>query len=209
VKFYQIYDSKFPIFAIQHNFQYRFMELLKSFLRSIFFRNLAIAVLILFILIIGIMYWLDFVTNHNQKILVPDLSEKSLLEVDKILTERKMHYIVIDSANFNPDYPRFSVIDQAPKPGSFVKENRKIYLTINPSNFGDVTLPNVIQKTYRQAEPTLKSMGFIIGDTVYQRNIGRDVVLEIQFKGEKVNPGEKLKKTSKIDLILGDGNNQF
>lgn len=185
------------------------MELLKSFLRSVFFRNLAIAVLILTLFITGIMYWLDYLTNHNQKILVPDLSKKTLSEVNKLLSEKKMSYIVMDSANFNPDYPRFSVIDQTPKPGSFVKEKRKIYLTINPSDFGDVTVPNVVQKTYRQAEPTLKSMGFIIGDTLYQKNIGRDVVLEIQFKGKKINPGEKLKKTSKIDLILGDGSGQL
>lgn len=185
------------------------MELLKSFLRSVFFRNLVIAFVILLLFITGIMYWLDYVTNHNQKILVPDLSKKSLSEVDKILTEKKMAYVVMDSANFNPDYPKFSVIEQTPKPGSFVKENRKIYLTINPSDFGEITVPNVVQKTFRQAEPTLRSIGFAIGDTIYQKNIARDVVLELQFKGKKINPGDKLKKTSKIDLVLGDGSGQF
>lgn len=155
------------------------------------------------------MYWLDYVTNHNQKILVPDLSKKSLLEVDKILAEKKMAYVVMDSANFNPDYPKFSVIEQTPKPGSFVKENRKIYLTINPSDFGEITVPNVVQKTFRQAEPTLKSIGFVVGDTIYMPNLAKDVVLEMQHKGKKINPGDKLKKTSKIDLILGDGGGQF
>lgn len=95
------------------------------------------------------------------------------------------------------------MIDQTPKPGSFVKENRKIYLTINPSDFNEVTIPNIIQKTYRQAAPTLTSLGFRIGDTLYRPNLGKDVVLEIQFRNKKVNPGDKLKK--KFGVVLNSG----
>ena len=37
-----------------------------------------------------------------------------------------------DSANFNPKYPKYSVIEQDPPAGENVKENRKIYLTLKP-----------------------------------------------------------------------------
>ena len=43
-----------------------------------------------------------------------------------------------DSANYNPDYPKFSVIEQDPLAGNQVKENRKIYLTLNPSGYRKV-----------------------------------------------------------------------
>jgi beta-lactam-binding protein with PASTA domain len=184
-------------------------DILIKILKSALVKNLLLAGAILLVLVYGLLFWLRQSTHHGEKLPVPDLSKKTLSEVEKILDAQGMRYVVMDSANYNPDYPRFSVIDQTPKPGDFVKENRKIYLTINPSDFNDVTIPNIIQKTYRQAEPTLISLGFLIGDTVYRPNIARDVVLEIKFRNRKVNPGEKLKKNSTLDLILGDGKTNF
>jgi hypothetical protein len=35
--------------------------------------------------------------------------------------------------------------------------------------------------------------------------LGKDEVLEMRYKGKKVNPGDLLKKTSVIDLVLGNG----
>lgn len=180
-------------------------NLILTFIRSTFFKQLLLSLGVLILVIIGLMYWLKSSTNHGQKLPVPDLSKKTLSEVAAILDTHKMRFVVLDSANYNPDYPRFSVIDQTPKPGSFVKENRKIYLTINPSDYNDVTLPNIIQKTYRQAAPTLISLGFRVGDTVYRPNIAKDMVLEMRFRNKKVNPGDKLKKNSELSLVLGDG----
>lgn len=180
-------------------------NLILRFLKSTFFKQLLLSIGVLTLVIIGLLYWLKTSTNHGQKLAVPDLSKKTLSEASLLLEEHQMSYVVMDSANYNPDYPRFSVIDQTPKPGSFVKENRKIYLTINPSDYNDVTLPNIIQKTYRQAAPTLISLGFRIGDTMYRPYLAKDMVLEILFRNQKVNPGDKLKKNSEISLILGDG----
>ena len=49
------------------------------------------------------------------------------------LNDKDLQMMVQDSANYNPNYPKFSVIEQQPEAGSLVKESRKIYLTINPS----------------------------------------------------------------------------
>jgi beta-lactam-binding protein with PASTA domain len=97
------------------------------------------------------------------------------------------------------------VISHLPDAGSEVKENRKIYLTVNPSGYRKVTVPNLIQITKRNAESLLKSTGFQLGEYTYQDNIGKDMVLEIQFQGKKIEPGVLLPKTSKIDLVLGNG----
>jgi eukaryotic-like serine/threonine-protein kinase len=82
-----------------------------------------------------VMQWLNFSTNQDQRIEVPDLSRLTLNVVEDSLDELDLRYEILDSANFNPDYPRYAVIDQVPAPGSYVKENRKIYLTLNPSGY--------------------------------------------------------------------------
>jgi beta-lactam-binding protein with PASTA domain len=111
-----------------------------------------------------------------------------------------------DSANFNPKYPKYSVIEQYPLAGSQVKEDRKIYLTLNPSGYRKVEVPNIVRRTYRQAKPTLEALGFEVGKITYVDDIGKDEVLAISFKGEKIAKGDLLPITSKIDLVLGNGN---
>ncbi|MBF4986533.1 PASTA domain-containing protein, partial [Nonlabens mediterrranea] len=65
-------------------------------------------------------------------------------------------------------------------------------------------IPNLINRTRRQAEPTLKALGFKIGTISYRPHIATDMVLEMRYKGEKIDPGASLMKTSVIDLVLGD-----
>ncbi|HPE84237.1 MAG TPA: PASTA domain-containing protein [Aequorivita sp.] len=142
-------------------------------------------------------------TNHNEKIEVPNLAKMSLDKVEEKLDEMDLRYEILDSANYNPDYPKYSVIEQIPKPGKFVKENRKLYLTLNPSGYRKVEVPDILGRTRRQAEPTLLAMGFEIGKISYRPHIS-DNVLEMRYKGEKLDPGTPLQKTSVIDLIVGD-----
>jgi hypothetical protein len=33
----------------------------------------------------------------------------------------------------------------------------------------------------------------------------KDMVLEMRYKGRNIKPGDKVLKSSKIDLVLGDG----
>lgn len=157
------------------------------------------------ILVLGflILWWLRITTNHNEKILVPDLSKMSLDKVEEKLNEMDLRYEILDSANYSPDYPIYSVIDQIPKPGKFVKENRRLYLTLNPSGFSKIEVPNVLGRTRRQAEPTLLAMGFEIGKISYRPHIS-DNVLEMRYNGERLDPGMAIQKTSVIDLIVGD-----
>ena len=150
--------------------------------------------------------WLKFSTNHGEFVEVPELTGKSLDVVEIEIKDSDLQMVVQDSANYNPDYPKFSVIEQAPEAGSLVKENRKIYLTLNPSGYRKVGVPNVIRRTFRQAKPTIEALGFEVGNISYVNDIGKDEVIEVRYKGEKIDPGTLLEKTSKIDLVLGNGN---
>lgn len=180
-----------------------------SFFRFIksksFFIQVGIAIVGSLLFIFILQWWLGFTTNHDQRIQVPDLNKLSLTEVEAKLKELKLDYIVIDSASYNPNFPKQSVIEQSPEAGDFVKEKRKIYLTLNPSKYRDITIPDLNGRTKRQATSQLQSIGFAIGEFTYVRDIGKDVVRGLRHKGKRLKPGVKLPKNSVIDLVLGDG----
>lgn len=179
------------------------MNFFKFLITRTFWIQVLLAGVSLVLFVFLMMWWLRISTNHNEKIEVPDLSRMTLDAVEKKLNEMDLRYEVLDSANYNPEYPKYSVIEQIPHAGKYVKENRRLYLTLNPSGYHDVEVPNVLGKTRRQAEPTLLAMGFEIGKISYQPHIS-DNVLEMRHKGNLLKPGTELPKTSVIDLVIGD-----
>ncbi|MBS9774065.1 MAG: PASTA domain-containing protein [Tenacibaculum sp.] len=180
---------------------------LVQFLKSkVFFRQIAFAIVGVLLLIFFLRWWLGYTTNHDQKIEVPNLHKMSLNDVEKRLDELDLDFIVIDSASYNPEYPKKSVIEQDPESGDFVKEGRKIYLTLNPSKYRDVKIPDLNGWTRRLAETHLKSIGFKVGkNTTWVPDIGKNVVRGLKHNGKQIGLGDKLPKNSVIDLILGDG----
>ncbi|NJN49964.1 MAG: PASTA domain-containing protein [Polaribacter sp.] len=182
------------------------MSLRKFLFSKIFVKQVVISLIILFVFVFTLKIWLGFTTNHNQQIQVPDLQKLSISEASEKLSELNLDFVVVDSANYNPDYPKKSVIEQNPLAGDFVKENRKIYLTLNPSKYRDVTLPNLFGKTKRQAMSNLKAIGLKVSETFeYVPDIGLDVVRGVKFSGKNLNEGDKIPLNSTVTLVLGDG----
>ncbi|PTM08145.1 MAG: serine/threonine protein kinase [Bacteroidetes bacterium] len=182
------------------------MSLIQFLKSKTFLKHLVLALLVLIVLTFLMLKWLNISTNHGEFIEVPMLTGKTLDVVKIEIDDNDLQMVVQDSANYNPNYPKFSVIEQSPEAGSLVKENRKIYLTLNPSGYRKVGVPNIIRRTFRQAKPTIEALGFQVGNITYANDIGKDEVLEIKYKGEKITPGTLLEITSKIDLVLGNGN---
>lgn len=185
------------------------MSLLKFVRSKVFIKQLIFAVIGSMILVFLLIKWLDATTNHNQKIQVPDLSKLTITEVTTILDELDLRAEIIDSTNYNPDYPPLSVIEQNPEAGDFVKENRRIYLKINRPTYQDVLIPNVLTKPRRNAEATLKAVGFRVGNNPkYVKDIALDVVRGLYYKGKPINVDDKLPRNSIINLKLGNGGNK-
>jgi beta-lactam-binding protein with PASTA domain len=183
------------------------MSILQFLKSKSFFKQIAIAIVGFVLLFFVLKFWLNVNTNHDQKIQVPDLHKLTISEAQRKLNELNLDFKVIDSASYNIDYPKKSVIEQMPEGGDFVKEKRKIYLTLNPSKYRDITIPDLNGRTKRQAESELQAIGFIVGtDYTYVRDIGLDVVRGLRHKGKIINPNDKLPKNSIIELVLGDGN---
>jgi beta-lactam-binding protein with PASTA domain len=183
------------------------MSILKFLKSKSFLIQIAIAIIGFVILFFGLKFWLNITTNHDQKIQVPNLRRLTIKEAERKLRELNLDFKVIDSASYNPDYPKKSVIEQSPEDGDFVKEKRKIYLTLNPSKYRDVTIPDLNGRTKRQAVSELQAIGFIVGiEYTYVRDIGKDVVRGLRHKERILNPNDQLPKNSIIELVLGDGN---
>lgn len=185
------------------------MGFFKFIFSKVFLKQLLLALLVLVLLVFGLLYWLRASTNHDQRIAVPDLSKMSLGLVQQELENADLNYVVIDSSNYNPDFPTFSVIEQNPAAGKFVKEGRKIYLVLNPSGYRKIEIPELVGRTQRQVEPTLLALGFKIGKIDYRDHISSDEVLELRHDGKTLNVGDALRKTSVIDLVVGNGKGSY
>lgn len=170
-----------------------------------FLKQLGIAIIALLGLAVVVLWWLRISTNHGQQIEVPDLAELTLEQAEERLDELELRYEIMDTTNYNPEFPYKTVIEQLPKPGKFVKEDRKIYISLNRSGYPMIEIPAVLGKTKRQAEPALIAVGFSIGKISYRKYIAKDEVLEMTHEGKRIQPGDELQKTSVIDLVLGDG----
>ena len=179
---------------------------LKKYLTSrVFFGQVAISLAIIAVLGYLFMHWLTFTTDHGHEIAVPDLRKLTEEQVEEKLDELDLDYVLLDSVDYRGDYPKYSVVQQDPMPGAKVKEGRKVYIKINSSGFSSIRVPDLIEKTYREAVPTLKALGLEEGTITYIPNLGKDMVLEMRYKGRNIKPGDRVLKSSKIDLVLGDG----
>ncbi|MEJ2161865.1 MAG: PASTA domain-containing protein [Robiginitalea sp.] len=170
-----------------------------------FLVQLGLAALFMVVVVFLSLQWLKQTTHHGEFVEVPDLSRMSVLEMREALEASTLRFEVVDSANYNPEYPRFSIIEQDPPAGNKVKENRKIYVTVNPSGYKKVTVPDIIQVTRRNATAMLRAVGLEVAEVTYINELGKDMVYRIRYQSAYVNPGDKLPKTSKIELVCGNG----
>lgn len=177
-----------------------------NFLKSkTFLIQLGLAAVAVVILVFVALQWLKSTTNHGEFVEVPDFSKMSVMEMRKAVEEAGLRYQVLDSSNYNPDYPRFSILEQNPPAGNKVKANRKIYFTVNPSGYKKVSVPDIIQVTQRNATSMLRAVGLDVERVTYIDELGKDMVYNIRFKGKYIKPGDRLPKTSKLELICGNG----
>jgi len=152
-----------------------------------------------------VIQFLDFRTNHGQEIKVPDLSKMKLEIAEEKLNELDLEVFLLDTVEFNADFPPFTILEQDPKAGSLVKDGRKVYVKLNAGEFTDITIPEFKDKTFRQISATIKSLTLKEGKVTYKPHIAKDVVLQIYQNGRRLRAGDKVKKNSTLDFVLGDG----
>jgi eukaryotic-like serine/threonine-protein kinase len=181
------------------------MSTIKFFTSKTFVIQLAIAAGIVVVLGFFLMQFLSFRTNHGEEIPVPDLAKMQLEIAEEKLSEAGLELILLDTVDFQSDMPPFSIVEQDPKAGNTVKDGRKIYVKINAGEYNDVNFPVFKDKSYRQILANIKALGLKEGKITYKPHMAKDIVLQVMQNGKNIKAGDKVKKNSTLDFVLGDG----
>ena len=184
----------------------------QQFLKKIFLNPyvktplLAVAIVALAILVF--FTFLHVFTRHGRSFPVPDFSDLHIEQALQHADQNKLRLEVTDSVYITTRKPG-AVVEQNPLPGTFVKANRRIFVTTNAMKPMLVEMPNLVGLTLRQAISTLNLQGFKTGVLAFKYDIAVNNVLEQHYRGQEVKPNTQIPKGSSIDLLLGRGmNNQ-
>jgi beta-lactam-binding protein with PASTA domain len=176
-----------------------------QFLKSkTFFKNLAIYIISLALLIWILITWLSSYTGHNKIVKVPDFSKMKVAELDNFIIGKDLRYMVIDSI-YDPKAPKGAVIRQEPEPNAEVKSGRIIYLYITSLLPPSIQMPKLIDRSLRQALTMISTYGFKLGSINYVPDQCANCVLEQLVKGKKIEPGSSIPKGTVISLVVGKG----
>ncbi|TRX61698.1 PASTA domain-containing protein [Fulvivirga sp. M361] len=150
--------------------------------------------------------YLPLVTNKGESITVPDLHGLNMKDIDDFITKRNLRYEINDST-YSDEHPPLTILKQYPKPGSKVKENRKIFISVNRVTPPNVPFPHQLigSSSLKGAEAVLKSTELKPGKILYKPSPFFDLVLDMKWNGKSLKEGDMIPKGSVIDLIAGDG----
>ena len=176
-----------------------------------FIIHLIIMALLLALVIIAVLTWLRFYTNHGQKLELADYIGMNYEEAKKDASDKTFELIINDSIH-RVGVSGGEILSQNPTPFSKVKENRKVYVTTAKYN-ADVLildeLPSLYGKEYesKKRELSLLSVDSEIKDYIY--DIGEpDHILEVWQEGKRIvsasgkAKGVTIEKGSKLSFVL-------
>jgi len=176
---------------------------LSIFLRSRkFLMHLLLAIILIVALVFLTLQGLKLYTRHGQSNPVPDFYGLNQTEAKETAKQYELRIEIVDSLYVDDAVPG-AIVDQLPKAGSRVKEDRTIFLSINSTQPEQVILPQLTDVSFRQAKVLIENSGLEIGNISYRPSEYNDLVLEIQKDSEELFAGQKLPKGSSVDLIVG------
>lgn len=146
--------------------------------------------------------FLNLITRHNRELSVPDFTNMPLQEAKKIARKAHLRLDVTDSV-YIKRLGRGYISRQNPLPGSMVKKNRRILLTINSVNPKMVEMPSLIGFSLRQAKAELISKGLSVGSLIYVDDMATNNVLAQRYDGYYIQAGTVIECETPIDLVLG------
>lgn len=166
--------------------------------------HLLLIIVTFFVLLYAVLVGIDSFTGHGVYEVVPDVKGKNLTEAVSELQAKGFKYEVTDSA-YSDNYKPGAVIDQEPKAESKVKPLRTIYLTMNATSPRVVTVPMVVDMSYRQGLAMLEGLGFkdIKVETVYSPY--KELILAVKANGKPIEAGTRLPLNAKIEISIGNG----
>ena len=165
-------------------------------------RNLILAGILSILILLTAILSLNLITRHGRELIVPDFSNLSVAEASAMAQRLHLQVEVTDSV-YVKRMPRGHITRQRPTPGSAVKKDRKIRLTINSVMPRLASVPDLINLSLRQAKTELQAQGLHVGKLIYTPDIASNNVLAQQYQGIDIEPGTTVESETHIDLVLG------
>lgn len=167
-------------------------------------KHLVFIGLVASILIAAVLYGLDIYTRHGEFVTVPAVRRMQAEDAVALLARYGLRSEVIDSV-YVDDIVKGAVVEQIPREGSSVKDNRIVFLTVNSNLSRKVTVPDVRDMSYRQAVAILVGVGLPEPEIEYVSSEYKDLVLDVVYNGVSVDRGQKLPINSRLRLFVGNG----
>tara|TARA_B100001029_G_scaffold95646_1_gene78542 strand:+ start:1052 stop:1873 length:822 start_codon:yes stop_codon:yes gene_type:complete len=148
--------------------------------------------------------FLNWYTLNGQEFKLKDYYGLTVEEASNQFKEIGLKYEVLDSV-FTDSVPKGSIYNQNPKPGTLIKQGRLIYFTVNRTTFQKFIIPDVYNKSEREAINQLSSH--------FELNIKRgqnysseaSVVTMLKVGNHEVFPGQELIQGTEITVYFGLG----
>lgn len=178
------------------------MEQKTGFFKNWIVKNLLLAVAFVAVILLGVNIILGIITQHGKEISVPDFTNMSVAEARETARHSSVRVDVVDSV-YVRRMQRGAVFTQTPAPGSKVKKGRRVLLTINTVVPKQVTMPNLVGYSMRQAKAELSSRGLALGRLVYVSDIATNNVLRQLYQNKEIPSGTSIESGAVIDLVVG------
>lgn len=165
-------------------------------------KMLLLAVVVVVGIVIAANYWLRDYTHHGEEVVVPDVTGMYVEEARVHLSSCELGMQVVDST-YNSAVPLGTIIEQNPPAMASTKAGRAVYVVMNSRMVPTVSIPDLHDISYRQAEATLRSLGIEVSEVIYQPSEYNGLVLDVTLNDEPIQPQQKLPIGSTVVLVVG------
>ena len=156
------------------------------------------------LLTILVLQLLGWITNHGEHLTVPGVVGKDYQQSIALLESNGFDVVIQDSV-FTDTLSRGVIIKQLPDSNATVKINRTVFITVNRYIPPMVTMPMLEGRSFGFAMELLKRGHLQLGDTSFKADFMKGTVLEQEFKGYRISPGDKVQWGSRINLVIAGG----
>jgi beta-lactam-binding protein with PASTA domain len=166
--------------------------------------NIGLGLVYMGVIITLAYFSLDFYTRHDSKIQVPNLVKLNPIEAEEKLSSLGLRMVINDTVYLETFKPGV-VTEQLPESSEFVKEGRTIYITVNASTRPKVSMPKLVDCSLNLAKALIKNAGLTLGEISYSYGeMGHNLVVSQKIGGISIEPGQKILKGTKVDLVVID-----
>ncbi len=176
----------------------------RFFISKTFFINLAIMIVLTFVILFITFSSLKSYTGHGEEFSLPDFSGMTMEQAQKLAKQKELRFEIMDSV-FSRRKKRGSIVEQDPPAGFKVKKGRRVFLVMNATQPEMIRMPLVKDVDFKQAWMDLEAYGLSVDKISYEPNSARHLVIEQKYRGLPVLSGDRIEKGSGIELVLGSG----